>query len=315
MKKYIMASVMALAVALPAQGALLSRLEAQWSFEGSDASVRWDDTSGNGIDITARNRINVVDGSFNLFDGFSGQAAGYQHTSNPPNQNAAWLKVESGGNFNRASQLDPIAVEFRFKPVSGNHIGDLLDYGTVVDAAFSFHYSGGRYLTVLWHGDEDGGGDGLVTGQTSTFEVANGEWSRARFVYDGTTVQAWHNEDQIINQAWTHGIRNPTLSPTNALRMFHSSGILGYYNGNLDEVEISSEFEGILGDFDNNNVVDGADFLLWQRDPNIGDLADWEANYGAPGAVSAFAQVPEPAGLLLMLLGMVPVCRLRTRRD
>ena len=68
------------------------------------------------------------------------------------------------------------------------------------------------------------------------------------------------------------------------------------------------------GDFDNNNVVDGADFLLWQRDPNIGDLADWEANYGAPGAVSAFAQVPEPASLLLMLLGMAQVSRLRTWR-
>ena len=93
---------------------------------------------------------------------------------------------------------------------------------------------------MSWHGDEAGGGDGLVTGQTSTFEVANGEWSRGRFVYDGTTVQAWHNADQIVNQPWTHGIRNPTLSATNPLRMFDSAGQLGYYNGNLDEVEIST---------------------------------------------------------------------------
>jgi len=233
-------SVMAMAVALPAQGALLSQLEAQWSFEGPDSSVRFDDTSGNGIDVTVRNRINVIDGSGSLFDGFSGQSAGYQHPSNPPDQNPAWLKVESGGNFNRDSQLDPIAVEFWFKPVSGTVIGDMLDYGTGIDTAFSFSYPGGRHLTVQWHGDEAGGGDGLVTGQTSTYEVANGEWSRARFVYDGATVQAWLNEDQIINQAWTHGIRNPTLSSTSALRMFHSSGSLGYYNGNLDEVEIST---------------------------------------------------------------------------
>jgi len=34
------------------------------------------------------------------------------------------------------------------------------------------------------------------------------------------------------------------------------------------------------GDFDGNLVVDGNDFLLWQRDPSIGSLADWEANYG-----------------------------------
>jgi hypothetical protein len=34
------------------------------------------------------------------------------------------------------------------------------------------------------------------------------------------------------------------------------------------------------GDFDGNLVVDGNDFLLWQRDPSVGSLADWEANYG-----------------------------------
>ena len=36
------------------------------------------------------------------------------------------------------------------------------------------------------------------------------------------------------------------------------------------------------GDFDFNGEVNGGDFLLWQRDPSVGSLADWEANYGAP---------------------------------
>ena len=45
----------------------------------------------------------------------------------------------------------------------------------------------------------------------------------------------------------------------------------------------------IAGDFNNNGVVDGADFLIWQRgeSPNPlsqTDLADWEANYGTNNA-------------------------------
>ena len=36
------------------------------------------------------------------------------------------------------------------------------------------------------------------------------------------------------------------------------------------------------GDFDGDGDRDGADFLLWQTNPSIGDLADWEANYGIP---------------------------------
>ena len=65
----------------------------------------------------------------------------------------------------------------------------------------------------------------------------------------------------------------------------------------------------ILGDFDFDGDVDGADFLLWQRggSPNLlsqTDLADWEANYGTTSAVSSVTAVPEPtsAGLLIVAL-------------
>jgi hypothetical protein len=37
----------------------------------------------------------------------------------------------------------------------------------------------------------------------------------------------------------------------------------------------------IAGDGDADGDVDGRDFLLWQRDPNVGLLEDWQANYGA----------------------------------
>ncbi|MCH8840896.1 MAG: hypothetical protein IH831_09550, partial [Planctomycetes bacterium] len=37
----------------------------------------------------------------------------------------------------------------------------------------------------------------------------------------------------------------------------------------------------VVGDFDFNGIVDGFDFLQWQRNPSVGSLADWEANYAA----------------------------------
>ena len=56
-------------------------------------------------------------------------------------------------------------------------------------------------------------------------------------------------------------------------------------------------------DFDKDGDVDGFDFLYWQRDTTIGDLADWEANYGQPTTATA-AAVPEPVTLILALFGL-----------
>lgn len=57
--------------------------------------------------------------------------------------------------------------------------------------------------------------------------------------------------------------------------------------------------EGLAGDFDHNGVVDGRDFLTWQRNPEVGNLSDWQANYGSP-ALSAVT-VPEPSAIVLLL--------------
>jgi hypothetical protein len=65
----------------------------------------------------------------------------------------------------------------------------------------------------------------------------------------------------------------------------------------LDDVSVRPFVEPppINGDFDDNGVVDGHDFLVWQRDHSVGSLADWQANFGQVGAVAA----PEPASLTL----------------
>lgn len=60
------------------------------------------------------------------------------------------------------------------------------------------------------------------------------------------------------------------------------------------------------GDFDQDDDVDGRDFLRWQRkqSPNNGSLADlqaWQANYGYNGSLVAAQSIPEPASLMMLV--------------
>ncbi len=60
----------------------------------------------------------------------------------------------------------------------------------------------------------------------------------------------------------------------------------------------------LLGDFDNDNDVDGADFLTWQRNTTVGSLLDWQSEYGMTSVVVAATTVPEPTSLLLVFVGL-----------
>ena len=57
-----------------------------------------------------------------------------------------------------------------------------------------------------------------------------------------------------------------------------------------------------LGDFDFDGDVDGNDFLQWQSDSGVGNLADWQLNYGTSvSPLSGSVAVPEPTGILLLV--------------
>ncbi len=64
--------------------------------------------------------------------------------------------------------------------------------------------------------------------------------------------------------------------------------------------------QGPAGDFDNDQDVDGNDFLTWQRGfgstYDAADLADWKANFGMSPSISA---VPEPSALALSLIALM----------
>jgi hypothetical protein len=97
---------------------------------------------------------------------------------------------------------------------------------------------------------------------------------------------------------------------------FNDSGVLVY------RLDFGSSGRGIFmssippvstpGDFDGDGTVDGRDFLAWQRNPSVGNLTDWQANYGAGPLVAAHVAVPEP-GSLLVLVGLASALLIRKK--
>lgn len=90
-------------------------------------------------------------------------------------------------------------------------------------------------------------------------------------------------------------------------------------NGNAPKIELSVTIldDGLAGDFSDDGVVDGADFLFWQHEAGQTDsalaadgnddgvvdqldLAIWSEHFGEGGATS-IASVPEPATLPLVI--------------
>ncbi len=73
---------------------------------------------------------------------------------------------------------------------------------------------------------------------------------------------------------------------------------------------------GLGGDFNHDNKVDGADFLVWQN--TLGDaasLATWKANFGMSSAAAAASAVPEPASLGMLAFAGVLGLAARKRRS
>lgn len=81
-------------------------------------------------------------------------------------------------------------------------------------------------------------------------------------------------------------------------------------------VDLMAPSSPLDGDFDNDNDVDGADFLAWQRGfPGTfdsGDLADWQMNYGG-GPLPAAQSVPEPTSAILCVLALMMLANQQTR--
>lgn len=118
------------------------------------------------------------------------------------------------------------------------------------------------------------------------------------------------NPPQLADLSFTGSPATDGL--TLSFRISSERGVGGASDVGIDGWSLSL-FTGIPGDFDGNGRVDSADFLLWQRNPAVGDLSDWEANYGNPLAPTT-TSVPEPGSLVLLSFGALLALR-RDRRE
>jgi hypothetical protein len=156
-------------------------------------------------------------------------------------------------------------------------------------------------------------------------------WYRLGIDYNPTTHQVTARFD---NQTFTHTLDYDLIGQFN----------VGYREGlsgapadhfNLHNPAIFDLFAttpaGVAGDYNNNGVVDAADYVVWRNaapnavlpnDPTSGvvdasDYNTWKANFGkTPGSGSGLeaAGVPEPGTLALVILGLIGLAGRRIPR-
>jgi hypothetical protein len=196
--------------------------------------------------------------------------------------------------------------------------------------------------------------DGDGTLNTDDHFLAGGEtiqpdhWYQVAFTLTASTAELWVSEDSgpyVLKDSSTGDYIGADGRVLVSEPLGWSVG-RGMYNNNpadwanaiIDEVKISdtaltaSEFEFLAptpsnADFDGNGMVDGRDFLIWQRsqggagDHSVGDangdntvtgddLAIWKSQFGS----SAVTAVPEPVSWMLAAAGLIACLRVRKRK-
>jgi PEP-CTERM motif len=195
--------------------------------------------------------------------------------------------------------------------------------------------------------EPDGGPDNALTGAGAYFKLNDFANSPIRDPDGAATLAAFHNLKVEISTSngtsqdykyYVDGVLAETVNGVaSALRQYNvirlGVGLSSARDAYFDNVRLEftpAPTAGLLGDFNNDNKVDAADYITWRENdtanaalPNDNALATqaerydlWKANFGNPpasGAALGSAAVPEPAtiALLLVVLGMVAAGRRR----
>jgi hypothetical protein len=152
-----------------------------------------------------------------------------------------------------------------------------------------------------------------VTDATSGFDSILG-W------FDGTgNLIESDDNDGFESLSLINGVVPANGQLTFAVTGYNDLGFVGNHSEDASySLEVTLFSASHPGDFDNDDDVDGRDFLRWQRkqSPNNGSLADlqaWQTNYGYNGLLVAVQAVPEPASCGLLILAACVASRSRKR--
>ena len=156
-------------------------------------------------------------------------------------------------------------------------------------------------------------------GVTGTWPTDDGDGSihLLSFGTDPTVGENWALSTEVDGVSFFAAAINGTLT-------IHGGGDLGTPGVFAAETALDA-------DFNNDNIVNGADFLIWQRGFGSGnsnltgdadgngvvdaaDLAAWKAAFGSAPAAPALAAVPEPASLGMLALAVAGIAGAARRR-
>jgi len=210
--------------------------------------------------------------------------------------------MPNGGSFSAYMQADhiinpaaptPYAVE-QTQPVGS--IDDTLNYNLSFSAKVdSTNFDGfDMFYQILWL-DQDASDGGGVRGETLTALIPAGI---------NTSYQSFGLSDVDV----------PDGTDSFQLRFQLSPGAVedianGLY---IDDVVLETTTGQPTGDFNNDTVIDGADFLFWQENiATPAELGFWQDDYGNAAATASIAAVPEPTTLAVLLIGCAFVGRKR----
>ncbi len=255
--------------------------------------------------LATGNADNSLDGSNEVFVGFTSN-----NTDSPPFGNRFLRSYDYSGSVLTQTGDFWGGLGLGAYVPSGLGIGDVDNDGNN-EVAIAFYIGDGSDQRFLRFYDYDG---------TSLTQEGSGSlWvdaGLANYQIDGIDIgDVTGDSDNEIVVAFKH----KTDANQRFVRIFSYDGtVLANVDLGWSALHGSSNFPaygigvgdavgGILGDFDNDNDVDGFDFLTWQRDPNVGNLSDWESNFGTTGGgplAASSSAVPEPATGLLLIVGL-----------
>ncbi|QEG36431.1 hypothetical protein [Bythopirellula goksoeyrii] len=190
---------------------------------------------------------------------------------------------------------------------------DATQYQIEIEAKLLPNNTADQFNLVLGDNDGDDSGPGLGSDDYNFF-VDTSNFNTSDFSTFTIPLGTGSETDFVTTFGFTNGgdgLQNFGLSQMQIQSSGDDPGVLGI---EVLRFSIVERPDGIAGDFDDDGDVDGNDFLVWQRNPAVGNLSDWQANYGAP-PLAASASVPEPATWMLLLCaaGALPIRRITER--
>jgi len=260
---------------------------AQIAMRQGDHAYRWQDANSNGVVdpselVTIPNTPNAANGGQEMAKSVnaSGAIAGVMDNNWDYGQGYYWSDANGDGEATN----DEIETFGAYNQET--HVRGLNDLGQVVGGTYAWRYVG------------DNGGE------------------RRAFVWDAQN--GLRDLNGLIDEYSMEGHGPFILSQAEGINNLGQIVVTGHFENpdswnKQDHMILLTPIPEIPGDFDHDGDVDGTDFLVWQRSPCMGALADWQDHFGATG--SSAAAIPEPSSLLLVFGGGLFIPTRRRKSD